>query len=256
MTAATSVLRPGLAGGLRVWTGGDGPAVVLVHGLGGSAANWVEVVPRLLPVMRVLAVDLPGHGGSPAPARGSGIDAYAEAVAAAMLSERCTPALVAGHSFGGQVAARLALRRPELVSRLLLVCPSGISSRRSVARVTLALTTRLRPTRKVRPFALRLADRAWFRRIVFSPWLAGNAEQVSPSAVRGLVWDARRHADIRTACASDGSGRPTALARPRAHARPSCCGARETPSSRSRTASRSPVASAHRSGRSPTAGTS
>jgi len=172
---------------------------VLLHGLGGSAANWVEVAPLLLPRRRVVALDLPGHGRSPAPQADAGIDELAAAVAAALEAVVGRPALVAGHSLGGQVAARLALRRPDLVRGLLLVCASGISSRRPAARAALAVTTRLRPTRLVRPLALRHADRAWFRRAVFTPWLAGNAADVSARSVRGLVWDAHRHADLRTA---------------------------------------------------------
>lgn len=199
MTGATDALRPRAAAGLRVWTGGSGGlAVVLLHGLGGSAANWVEVVPRLVPQRAVVAVDLPGHGGSPAPPPPAGIDRYADAVGAALDDLGVASAHVAGHSFGGHVAARLALRRPDLVGGLLLVCPSGISSRRRLARVVLAGTTRLRPTRAVRPLALRLAGRAWFRRALFTPWVAGNAEHLPARAVRGLVWDARRHADVRS----------------------------------------------------------
>jgi pimeloyl-ACP methyl ester carboxylesterase len=205
MTAATSALRPCRAGELQGWIGGEGPPVALVHGLGGSSANWVEVLPLLLPHRRLLVVDLPGHGGSPAPRPGAGIDAYADALGAALTDAACAPALVAGHSFGGQVAARLALRSPELVSGLLLVCPSGISSRRPAARLTLQVTTRVRPARKVRPFALRLADRSWFRRAVFNRWLAGNAGAVSPRAVRGLVRDAHRHVDVRTASRAMGA---------------------------------------------------
>jgi 3-oxoadipate enol-lactonase len=199
MTGATSTLRPREVAGLRVWEGGEGLPVVLLHGLGGSAANWVEVAPLLLPHRRVLAIDLPGHGGSPALSSPAGIDAFADAVAAAIDAAGYGAVLVAGHSFGGHVAARLAFRHPELVRAALLVCPSGISSRRRVAQNALAVTTRLRPTRIVRPFALKLADRRWFRRVVFSPWLAGNAVEVSPRGVRGLVWDAALHTDLRSA---------------------------------------------------------
>jgi pimeloyl-ACP methyl ester carboxylesterase len=199
MTGATSTLRPREVAGFRVWEGGEGPPVVLLHGLGGSAANWVEVAPLLVPHRRVVAVDLPGHGGSQALSPPAGIDAFADAVAAAIRAAGYGDVLVVGHSFGGHVAARLAFRHPDLVRAALLVCPSGISSRKRVARNALAVTTRLRPTRLVRPFALKLAERRWFRRVVFSPWLAGNAGEVSPRGVRGLVWDAGLHTDLRSA---------------------------------------------------------
>jgi pimeloyl-ACP methyl ester carboxylesterase len=202
MTGATRTLRPERLGELRVWTGGDGPPVALVHGLGGSAANWVEIVPRLLPSHRVLAVDLPGHGGSAPLAHGRGIDAFADAVAGALAAAGHERLLVAGHSFGGHVAARLACRHPGLVRALLLVSPAGISSRRRLARLALAASLRIRPTRRVRPLALRHADRAWFRRAVLRPWLAGSVSDVPPRGVRGLVWDAAEHRDLRSAAAA------------------------------------------------------
>jgi pimeloyl-ACP methyl ester carboxylesterase len=85
VTAATTL--PGLeercAGALRTFAGGTGAPVVLLHGLGGAAANWGEVTEELARSYRVLAVDLPGHGGSPRPPAGAGIDWFADAVAEA-----------------------------------------------------------------------------------------------------------------------------------------------------------------------------
>lgn len=199
MTCATHALRPRGAARLQAWEGGSGPPVTLLHGLGGSSANWVEVLPLLLPERRVLALDLPGHGRSAPLAAPADLDAYVDAVAEAMDAGGHRRALVVGHSFGGHVAARLALRHPERVRGLLLVCPSGISSRRRVARIVLAVTLRLRPARRVRPLALRLGGQRWFRRAVFGPWVAGNVGEVSRRAVRGLVWDTTRHTDLRSA---------------------------------------------------------
>src|SRR5206468_347652 len=82
-----------------------------VHGLGGSAANWLALAPLLLPGRRVLVPELPGHGGSdPLPAAAS-LNAWADRIAG-LLDE---PAAVVGHSLGGAVALRLAIRRPALV---------------------------------------------------------------------------------------------------------------------------------------------
>ncbi len=208
MTGATTTLRPRELAGLRGWEGGAGPPAVLLHGLGGSAANWVEMLPLLVPEHRVLALELPGHGASPPPAGSAGIDAFVEAVAAAIVAADAWPAIVVGHSFGGHVSARLALLRPDLVRALLLVSPSGLSSRRRAARAVLAVTTRVRPTRKVRPLALRLGDRRWFRRVVFSSRLAGNTGDLTPLGVRGLVWDAARHTDLRPAVRAMASDEP------------------------------------------------
>src|ERR671928_511889 len=63
---------------LRYLVGGEGEPLVLVHGLGGAVANWLALAPLLLPGRRVLAPELPGHGGSsPLPAAPS-LNAYAD----------------------------------------------------------------------------------------------------------------------------------------------------------------------------------
>ena len=51
---------------LRYLVAGEGEPLVLVHGLGGAAANWLALAPLLLPGRRVLVPELPGHGGSEA----------------------------------------------------------------------------------------------------------------------------------------------------------------------------------------------
>src|SRR5256885_13547323 len=66
---------------LRYLVAGEGETLVLVHGLGGSAANWLALAPLLLPGRRVLVPELPGHGGSdPLPAAAS-LNAYADPIA-------------------------------------------------------------------------------------------------------------------------------------------------------------------------------
>src|SRR5262245_16158087 len=134
MTCATALLELHpfsvqlATGTIRSFEGGSGDPVVLVHGLGGSAANWTEVIDGLVPGHRVIALDLPGHGGSDPLPRGARIDDYADAAAAVIEARTKGPAVVAGHSFGGQVALSLAVRHPRLVRALLLVVSSGVAS--------------------------------------------------------------------------------------------------------------------------------
>lgn len=202
MTTATArtLLAPGLVGttGVHAYVGGAGPTLVLLHGLGGSAANWMEVVARLRG-RRVVAIDLPGHGGSPAPPREAGVATFADAVAAAIERTCETPALVAGHSFGGHVALRLALRRPDLVRGLLLVCPAGVSTGSRAARQFVAVTTRLRPIRAVQPLVRRFRGHSRFRRAVLRPWFVADGEALSDQALGALLRDVRVHDDLRPA---------------------------------------------------------
>jgi pimeloyl-ACP methyl ester carboxylesterase len=185
--------------GLRVFSGGEGPPVVLLHGLAGCAANWVEVAAALAARHRVLALELPGHGGSPPLPESGGIDAFADAVAAAIEAEAAAPALVVGHSFGGQVALRVAERSPALVRGLLLVAPSGIETRRRAARIVVLVSAVARPGARIAPLAPLLANRAWFRRAALRPWYVSDAAALSGRATRGLFAELRSHTGLRAA---------------------------------------------------------
>jgi len=201
MTSATNIL--GLAerraSGLRYFTGGTGEPVVLLHGLGGSAANWIELLPELAERNRVLAVDLPGHGGSEPLRADASITDFAAAIAALIRQEDAGPAIVAGHSFGGLVALRLAHLRPDLVGGLLLVAPAGITSGTRRAQRMVSLAAALRPGRWVAPFRHRYAERLWYRRALFRPWFVSDPHALSPRAVHGFLEGPREHVDTRTA---------------------------------------------------------
>jgi pimeloyl-ACP methyl ester carboxylesterase len=187
------------AGGLRVVVGGAGPPVLLLHGLAGAAQNWLDVAVLLAPDHRVVAPDLPGHGGSPPLAGAAGLDGFADAVAAAIEQLGAGQALVAGHSFGAHVALALAARRPDQVRALLLVAPSGIETRRRAARVLVLGSAIVRPGARVAPFARRFADRPWFRRAVFRPWYVSDAAAFSGRATRAFFAQLPAHTGLRAA---------------------------------------------------------
>ena len=91
--------------------GGQGPAVMLVHGLGGNLAHWGRVAPLLQERYRLIAIDLPSHGASTAPAVYSfdhDLGAVDEVRQRLSLDR---PALV-GHSYGGMLAVSLGASRP------------------------------------------------------------------------------------------------------------------------------------------------
>jgi pimeloyl-ACP methyl ester carboxylesterase len=85
-----------------------------------SARSWVNQLERLPGALRLIALDLPGHGESD-PAPGVSIEAYAVAVADFLIAVDCGPVVVVGHSLGGSIAIALAARRPALVSGLVLI---------------------------------------------------------------------------------------------------------------------------------------
>jgi len=198
MTSATS-LESRLSGSVRYHVGGDGEPLLLLHGLSGSSWNWVELLPDLLQRYRVMAVDLPGHAGSGRLPRGASTADFAAVAATVLEAEAQAPALVAGHSFGGLVALRLAQSRPELVLGLLLVSPAGIASAKRVAQAIALASTTIRPGRMVAPFRHRYAERVWYRRALFRPWFVSDAVALTPRATRGLLDAQREHTDTKTA---------------------------------------------------------
>jgi pimeloyl-ACP methyl ester carboxylesterase len=104
----------------RYFVGGDGPPLVLVHGLGGAAVNFTLLGPLLAERHRVLIPDLPGHARSEPLEQVEGLDDYAEHVAEVAELEGMLPAAVLGYSMGGVVVLRLAVTRPDDVQALVL----------------------------------------------------------------------------------------------------------------------------------------
>jgi pimeloyl-ACP methyl ester carboxylesterase len=184
---------------LRYYVGGEGEPLVLVHGLGGSAANWLALVPLLLPGRRLLVPELPGHGGSePLPAASS-LSAYADRIGLLLEREGLAPAAVVGHSLGGAIALRLAIRRPELVSALVLAGAAGISSGHRRARYALTVTGILKPGRKIAPHRARVAQSPFLKRVVFGRWGAADPPALSPELVDAFLSGPPQHTDTVSA---------------------------------------------------------
>ncbi|MEL0039092.1 MAG: alpha/beta fold hydrolase [Halieaceae bacterium] len=98
---------------------GDGPDVVLLHGLFGQGSNLGSIARALQTEFRVHSPDLPDHGHSPWTDEPS-IASYAEAVGHWMANRDIPRAHVLGHSLGGKVAMELALSYPALVDKLVV----------------------------------------------------------------------------------------------------------------------------------------
>ncbi|HVH65423.1 MAG TPA: alpha/beta fold hydrolase [Candidatus Acidoferrum sp.] len=145
--------------------GGTGSPLVLVHGLGSSAA--VEFYFNLEPLAanhRVLAIDLPGFGSSDKPILEYTIELFVRAVRDLMTSEKVERAAVMGVSMGGRVALGLALEAPQLVERLILVDALGVGAPRRVLAYRILLTRGLgeltlsstaRALRRMKPATIR-----------------------------------------------------------------------------------------------------
>jgi len=110
---------------LRAAGASAGPTQLLVHGLGGAAVNWLDVIGPLSERGPVLVPDLPGFGRSQPPrARASRIEQNLAFLQALLRTTGGTRVEVHGNSMGGMLATLLAAELPEFVSRLVLVDPA------------------------------------------------------------------------------------------------------------------------------------
>ncbi|MFO1048434.1 MAG: alpha/beta fold hydrolase [Geminicoccaceae bacterium] len=115
MTAAHPPTVP-----LAVTELGDGPPLLFLHGLLGRARNWLTVGRAMADSHAVQLVDLRNHGASPW-SDVAGYAAMAADIASLIESGGAGPPTLVGHSMGGKVAMTLALSRPELLRRLIIV---------------------------------------------------------------------------------------------------------------------------------------
>ena len=109
---------------LRLFAGGIGRPLLLLHGASGAAPGFSTCVPLMLPGRRLLIPDLPGHGGSDRLPEASSTAGAADLLVAACAHEEVGEVDVFGHSLGGAIGLRLAVRHPSLVRRLVLAAPT------------------------------------------------------------------------------------------------------------------------------------
>ena len=107
--------------------GAGSEAVLLVHGLGDQAhRDWRYVIPELSKRYRVVAVDLPGFGGSPPLPQGYSFDALAAVLAEVLDRQSLARVHVVGHSLGGALSLHFAHAYPQRTDRLVLVDAAGM----------------------------------------------------------------------------------------------------------------------------------
>jgi len=106
---------------------GDGPLIVLIHGITGNSAQWEPVMESLRDRYTVFAPDLLGHGESAKPRGDYSLGAYASGIRDLLIGLGAEPATVVGHSLGGGIAMQLAYQFPERCGRLVLVSSGGIA---------------------------------------------------------------------------------------------------------------------------------
>jgi len=105
---------------------GEGPAILLIHGMAGSSAAWRSVMPDLAKDHLVIAPDLLGHGESAKPLGDYSLGAFASGLRDLLTALEVPRATVVGQSLGGGVAMQLCYQHPEIAERLVLVDSGGL----------------------------------------------------------------------------------------------------------------------------------
>jgi pimeloyl-ACP methyl ester carboxylesterase len=183
----------------RYFVGGDGPPLVLVHGLGGAAVNFTLLAPLLAERHRVLIPDLPGHGLSEPFDGPTTLDDYAGHVAAVADLEGFFPGPLLGYSMGGVIVLRLAVSRPGDVTALALVAAAGIVSVTRRAQIWLAVTGTLRPAKIMTRFRGTIARRPRLRWLPFGLWGAVDPPALRAESVIGFLEGPSQHTDVGAA---------------------------------------------------------
>lgn len=184
---------------MRYFMGGEGPPLVLVHGLGGAASNWTELAPLLVERHRLLVPDLPGHGRSTALPAVSGLEPFADRVALVAEREGMLPAPVVGHSLGGMIVLRLALRRPADVQGLVLAGAAGLSIGNVWGRQLLSIFTSVRPGRLAARYRGWVSRSPLLRRLVFGFVSVADPVGLTDEAVEGFLAGHLLHTDVDSA---------------------------------------------------------
>ncbi len=140
---------------------GEGPAVVLVHGLAGSSTTWKHVMPAMAERFTVVAPDLLGHGQSAKPRGDYSLGAYASGIRDLLVALGVERATFVGHSLGGGIAMQLAYQFPQRCERLVLVASGGLGE-------------------EVSPWlrAVGLPGAEYVLPVILAPWLRERAESV------------------------------------------------------------------------------
>jgi pimeloyl-ACP methyl ester carboxylesterase len=156
------------AGGTAVRTvraGAGDTTLLLLHGYGESLTTWRAVFDRLASKTHVIAIDLPGFGGSAKPDVPYSLAALTERLSSFLDQWTSGPVVVMGHSMGGELASSLAILRPDRVKALILIAPAGY-------RIGLAGIADTMYPSKARTLGRYLALRSFITPIHDPTWLA------------------------------------------------------------------------------------
>lgn len=111
----------GASGRITLWEGGNGPALIFLHGAGDQAGTWSKIVPEFVGKYRVIVPDLAGHGESDPSTGPLKIDTLLASVDAVAQHAGAKPVVLVGNSMGGLLAMLYAQQHPERLERIVVI---------------------------------------------------------------------------------------------------------------------------------------
>jgi pyruvate dehydrogenase E2 component (dihydrolipoamide acetyltransferase) len=190
---------------IRYLRHGEGAPIVLLHGFGGDLDNWLFNRDALAEAGEVVAIDLPGHGGSAKEIRDGGLDELTGVLGGVLDALGLERVHLVGHSLGGAVAAAWAGEHPDRVASLTLIAGAGLGEAINAEYVEGFLGARSR--KQLRPvLALLFADPDRLTRQLVDDVLKFKRLDGVDAALRSLAGtvfpDGRQAIDVRAALGS------------------------------------------------------
>jgi pimeloyl-ACP methyl ester carboxylesterase len=169
---------------------GDGPPVVLIHGMVNSSRHWEEVALRLADRFTVIAPDLIGHGDSATPRGDYSLGAHAASIRDLLAVIGVDRATIVGHSLGGGVAMQFFYQFPQRTERLVLVSSGGLGRGvspllRTAALPGASLLLALAADRRFLALLARIGKQLQLRRHGAGVYLEAIARALRPLGPRG-----------------------------------------------------------------------
>ncbi len=199
-------------GRLSVYLAGEGPPLLLLHGLGGSGRYWAGIAPLLAGRHTLIAPDLPGFGRSDKPHADYSRDFHLDALGGLLEAlDVAGPVDIGGHSMGGILGALFAARRPERVASVALVASPFPHRRERPSAMPRGAVRRTayRAVQRILPFVSPLVRSATFPRAVVADYLRHTDESYQRTS-NALIWDPTAAAELSSLVAVL-AGRPQLL---------------------------------------------
>lgn len=176
---------------IRMLERGTGSPLIFLHGLGGSIESWINNLDSMSAKFRAIALDLPGFGQSSKPRINYSISFYRDFLVKFMNHVGLARASIVGSSLGGHIACELAIAKPNLVDKLVLVSPAGALPRSFRASPALKRYMKVTSAHSVEEVkrALFAVDKKpvddSYAKVVFERFSEPNAKEAFLSALKG-----------------------------------------------------------------------